>query len=442
MSVRTRVLLCIVASVLVLFTLPGIGFLRLMQGIYDEEIRNRGRSLLAALSVPLVPALANLEIETLDRCVALVTQGVGAGQLDVRSLMILDTEGRVLAHTDPDRFGSVYADPFTRAALDAEESLFEKTRAAGHSSMKVSYPVTSGKRWGTLIAELSMEQVDRRMASSRLSLVLLTVFFSAAGGVGMFVFFSRLFVRPIVELAGAAGRIAQGDLSARVEVRARPRDEIDHLRASFNRMARELEDHTEKLERTVEERTRELHVLNEELLKARDQLEELAVTDGLTGLFNHRYLEETLRFEMRRQERRSCPICFLMIDVDHFKHYNDTHGHPAGDEVLRILSRLFKENLRSIDIVARYGGEEFAVILLDTEKRYGAAIAEKLRSLVERYPFPLEQSQPESRITISVGVAGYPQDASDTESLVQCADSALYCAKRHGRNRVVVYSRG
>lgn len=442
MSVRTWVLLCIVASVLVLFTLPGLGFLRLMQGIYDEEMKNRGRSLLAALSVPLVPALANLEIETLDRCVALVTEGVGAAQLDLRSLMILDTEGRVLAHTDPDRFGSVYSDPFTRAALDAEESLFEKTRADGHSSMKVSYPVTSGKRWGTLVAELSMEKADRRMASSRLSLILLTVFFSSAGGVGMFVLFSRVFVRPIVELAGAAGRIAQGDLSVRIEVPARPRDEIDHLRASFNRMARELQEHTEKLERKVEERTRELHVLNEELLKARDQLEELAVTDGLTGLFNHRHLKETLRFEMRRQERRSCPICFLMIDVDHFKHYNDTHGHPAGDEVLRIVARLLKENLRSIDIVARYGGEEFAVILLDTEKRHGATIAEKLRRLIERYPFPLEQSQPEGRVTISVGVAGYPQDASETESLIRCADSALYCAKRQGRNRVVVYSGG
>jgi diguanylate cyclase (GGDEF)-like protein len=204
-------------------------------------------------------------------------------------------------------------------------------------------------------------------------------------------------------------------------------------------MADTLQDYTQKLEQKVEERTRELQELNEELLNAKDHLEELVITDGLTGLFNYRHLIDTLRFEMRRQERLAHPLCYLMIDVDHFKQYNDTHGHPGGDEVLQTMGKLFKEILRGIDVIARYGGEEFAILLLDTEKQTGITIAEKLRRLVEQYPFPKEQSQPGGRLTISLGLANYPIDASDMDSLIRMADTALYRAKQQGRNRVEVW---
>ncbi len=440
MSLRTKVLCYIVITVLALFTIPGIVYLRLMQHIYDEELRNRGMSLLAALSIPLVPAVAHMEVETLDRCIALVTEGIGAQQMDVRSVMILDFEGRVLAHTDPDQFGRIATDPFSKAAMLADESLFEKRTAGEHPVMRVSYPVVSGKRWGTLIAELSMQRVQKRLAMSRTYLILLTFFFSAAGGIWMFLVFSRVFIRPIMELAEATARIARGDLHARVDLSGSSRDELYRLKEAFNKMAQQLEDHTEQLERKVVERTRDLHVLNEELLKAKEQLEELAITDGLTGLYNRRHLMETLSVEMRRRQRRPAPLSFLMIDVDYFKRYNDTYGHPAGDEVLRIIARLFRESLREIDIVARYGGEEFAILLLDTEKRHAVKIAEKLRLLIEHYPFPREQTQPTGRLTISIGVASYPDDASDIESLTRNADIALYRAKQRGRNQTIAYS--
>jgi diguanylate cyclase (GGDEF)-like protein len=128
-----------------------------------------------------------------------------------------------------------------------------------------------------------------------------------------------------------------------------------------------------------------------------------------------------------------------MVDVDHFKLYNDTHGHPAGDEVLRLIARLFKEILRPVDFVARYGGEEFAILLLDTEKNAGIELAETLRRRIDQYPFPMEHSQPGGHLTISVGMAHSPTDAADVESLTRMADLALYRAKQAGRNRVEVW---
>jgi len=437
MGIRAKVIVFVVGVVIILFTILGTTFLRLQQRVYDEEIQNRGRSLLAALSVPLAPALANMEIEILDRCVTQVTEGGTAEPLDIQSITILDYEGHVLAHTDPDEFGKSYReDPFIKRAMNSADFMFDKGLTDGHSWMKVSLPVVSGKRWGTLVAVLRMDKIQQRIAESRNYLIVSTLLCGSLAGACMFIILSRLVAKPIIELAEATMKIREGHLDARVKTRPRQKDEIDHLGQAFNEMADELQDYTRTLEQKVVARTRELQKLNEELLEAKDRVEELAITDGLTGLFNHRHLIDTLNFEIRRQERLAHPLCFLMIDVDHFKQYNDTHGHPSGDVVLRIIARLFKETLRSIDFVARYGGEEFAVLLLETEKDAGIKVAEKLRNIIEQYPFPLAKSQPGGRITISVGVASCPDDASDMESLTKKADMALYRAKQGGRNRV------
>jgi diguanylate cyclase (GGDEF)-like protein len=125
-----------------------------------------------------------------------------------------------------------------------------------------------------------------------------------------------------------------------------------------------------------------------------------------------------------------------MIDIDHFKSYNDRHGHPKGDELLIKVAELVKEGLRKTDIAARYGGEEFAVILPETGKEGARLVAERLRKNVESYPFPGRESQPLGRLTLSVGVATYPEDADSVMRLVAKADENLYKAKDGGRNRV------
>ncbi len=187
----------------------------------------------------------------------------------------------------------------------------------------------------------------------------------------------------------------------------------------------------QSLESKVVERTREL-------AEANTRLAQLAVTDGLTGLYNHRHFHERLALEAERSARSGLPLALLMIDVDHFKKYNDRHGHPAGDEVLRGVARLLSEGRRANDLVARYGGEEFAVVLVDTPKLVAAQVAEKLRQRIEQFPFLHRDTQPGGRVTVSIGVAALPDDAADAEALVRTADASLYRAKSGGRNAVVL----
>jgi len=197
------------------------------------------------------------------------------------------------------------------------------------------------------------------------------------------------------------------------------------------------------LDLRVTERTRDLNAANRSLAEANHslaeanrRLQQLAITDGLTGLYNHRYFHERLGKEVERSNRTGLPLGLLMIDVDHFKHFNDLNGHPAGDGVLRQVARLLAEGRRLNDTVARYGGEEFAVLLVDTPKDSASQVAEQLRRRVDETRFDNEQAQPLGKLTISLGVASFPGDSSTADGLVAAADDALYRAKHAGRNHV------
>ncbi len=168
---------------------------------------------------------------------------------------------------------------------------------------------------------------------------------------------------------------------------------------------------------------------------------ELTYRDGLTGVFNRRYFGEALEREVRRAIRYNLPVSLLMADIDHFKIYNDTRGHHDGDNVLKEVTARFVENTRQVDIVARYGGEELAVVLPMTTKTHAHLVAEKLRRSVEEMKVPGAEALPEGRLTISLGVAAYPEDASNPTGLIQAADAALYTAKRKGRNRTEMFGR-
>lgn len=170
-----------------------------------------------------------------------------------------------------------------------------------------------------------------------------------------------------------------------------------------------------------------------------DEINRLAITDALTGLYNRRYLANILEEEVRRSARYSHSLSFIMIDIDHFKFYNDRNGHPMGDEVLRTLAQILRESVRDVDTVFRYGGEEFSVLAPELDKEDVSFLAERLRKVVREHRFPFEEDQPEGDLTISIGVASFPADASDGYELIQKSDQALYLAKREGRDRVSLY---
>lgn len=170
------------------------------------------------------------------------------------------------------------------------------------------------------------------------------------------------------------------------------------------------------------------------------KVERLSITDGLTGLYNHRYFEERLQEEWIRATRSNINICLLVLDIDHFKNYNDQLGHLQGNKLLVQLAELVKCNVRSFDVVCRFGrfgGGEFTIILPECTLNYAASVAERIRKACEGCKFVGEEYQPSGKLTISIDVASSTK-ATTVEQLFLMADSALYDAKRQNRNKVVI----
>jgi diguanylate cyclase (GGDEF)-like protein len=174
------------------------------------------------------------------------------------------------------------------------------------------------------------------------------------------------------------------------------------------------------------------------LLKAQafEQTMELAITDGLTKVFNHRYFQEQLQREIKRAKRYRHPLSLIMLDIDHFKKYNDYYGHPRGDGILKKMAHILKSTIRETDIVARYGGEEFSVILPETGKPEVKEVARKILEAIGKEEFCGEEILPGGKFTVSCGIAVFPDDAVTPQDLIDRADQALYEAKQSGRNKV------
>jgi len=175
------------------------------------------------------------------------------------------------------------------------------------------------------------------------------------------------------------------------------------------------------------------------LEKANLELKEMSIRDSLTGLYNNREFHQRLKSEISRSKRSGRPFSFLMMDIDYFKKVNDSFGHPAGDEVLRMISALVKERIRKVDQFARYGGEEFTLILPETPLSGAITIAENLRKSIAATEIYLGANKT-AKITMSFGVAEFPTDAGTEKKIISAADKALYKAKETGRNRVCHYS--
>jgi diguanylate cyclase (GGDEF)-like protein len=242
-------------------------------------------------------------------------------------------------------------------------------------------------------------------------------------------------------------RLASGDWNARVAYPAR--DEFGYLARAFNQMAQQLQQafeaqeqqreellaQNEELERVhaqLQQAHQELATLNAELLEANRALAQAAVTDGLTGLKNHRAFQESLHSAAQMAERLQQPLSLVMFDIDHFKQFNDTYGHPAGDELLRQVAQVLRESARAYDVAARYGGEEFALLLPNTALEQAVQVAERLRQQIRAI------ENPHAPVSASFGVATYRR-GTPPATLVYEADAALYRAKRSGRDRVCVY---
>jgi diguanylate cyclase (GGDEF)-like protein len=228
--------------------------------------------------------------------------------------------------------------------------------------------------------------------------------------------------RPVRALAEGAQRVADGAVDVRVDVGATT-DEVLLLARTFNGMTARLRKQRSEIEQ-----------VNADLRTKNETLERLSVTDELTGLHNHRHFQDQLTLDIGRAERWDTPLSLILIDIDDFKQLNDTHGHAAGDEVLKGVATIIRDCMRDGDLPARYGGEEFA-LLLDANLRGASGVAERLRLAIQNTPIALVNDAGEFRVdvTVSIGVALYLGDRAD---FFRRADDALYRAKSLGKNCV------
>jgi len=291
----------------------------------------------------------------------------------------------------------------TTALFDKEGQTVEYKRADGQEVIGAARKVPR-LRWAA-VAEIPLSQALGRVGRLRSATGLLIAALLAVVGLLAYVL-GLIIARPLGRLTTAAAKIAAGDLL--VELPVGGIGELGYLTRVFNTLVARLRERESQAE-----------------------LERLSVTDALTGLYNRRHLMGTLATEVQRSRRLRRPFSVLLADVDHFKLYNDTNGHPAGDAALARIADILRKTTRGVDCVARYGGEEFFVMLLETTVGTAAIVAERIRARVAIEEFA------GGRITISIGVAECPSHGDTPESLIESADAALYEAKDRGRDRVV-----
>lgn len=255
-----------------------------------------------------------------------------------------------------------------------------------------------------VVAEFPAGEVFSQLTRLRnVTLLIMAGMLVVAGGLGYAL--GLFIVRPLNRLAKGAAKVAAGDLD--VDLPAGMGGEVGYLTEIFNNMVARVR-------------------------ASREELERLSVTDPLTGLNNRRRMMEVLENEVRRSRRLKHPFAVLMADVDHFKQFNDAHGHPAGDEILRRVAAILQETTRDVDFVARYGGEEFFVLMPELTGQGAAEVVDRIRRRLAAEPLPTGD------ITLSFGVAEFPSHGDSGAELISVADSALYQAKRDGRDRVIV----
>ncbi len=339
-------------------------------------------------------------------------------------LLLLDANARVLAASQP---GSEQASG-TAAALRGAGSGVRELRDAqgrdwlGSSRALVGQPLHLALLVPFEVAFEPVVGVVTRLFVVDFSLVLVASFLAFR--------VTTAVLRPIEVLSDGARRIAQGQIDHEVPEPA-TRDEIGLLARTFNDMLRRLR----RQQAEIESRNRDLHERNAELQQAKETFEQLSITDGLTKLHNHRFFQDHLTREILRVGRSGEPLSMLLVDLDDFKQLNDRLGHAAGDELLAGIARILNQSVRATDLLARYGGEEFVVLLPDTDLAGAERLAEKIRVTVGEASFILDDSLRPVRVTVSIGAA---QFAGNRKGFFKAADRALYRAKDHGKNCVVV----
>ena len=343
---------------------------------------------------------AKLDFTALHR---LLRRFAGGGE-ESAQVYLVTADGRPIvgSRVDPtELMGHSLPAALVRRLLE-HEGVTREYRGLGGQDVVGTIKGVPRLEWAVL-AEVPAAEAYRQV--TRLRNVTALIVAALLVAVGLFAYFLGLLItRPLDRLTGAAGKVARGDLDVHLPVVGG--GELRYVTEVFNDMVARLRE-------------------------SRRELERRSITDDLTGLYNRRYLMETLANEVRRSRRLDHPCALLIADVDHFKEYNDAYGHLAGDAALARIAAVLRETTRDVDCAARYGGEEFVVLMPETKAVGAMETAQRIRTLLAG------DELVGGKLSVSIGVAQFPEDGDGPEALLARADGALYRAKREGRDRVL-----
>lgn len=367
---------------------------------------------------PLGVLAAKINIISIRSILKLQTVG------GIEEIYILNAEGTLMVSTSFLTHKQVLISQHSeQGSFAGQHQPREPTDYISHHNRAVvgmAIPITS-MDW-VMVAEVEKEKAYAQIIMLRRATIMMV------GGLMFFIgilayLFGHTLVRPLRRLSREAAGVASGNLD--VDIPVSGLSEVSYLTQVFNHMVASLRRGRE-----------ELSAVNSNLQKKNEELQQLSITDGLTGLYNRKHIMDLFDLEMTRSKRHDNGLAVLMLDIDHFKTVNDTYGHQVGDRVMQQVAELLDQAVRDCDHVGRYGGEEFLMVLPDISIQDAAVVAERIRQSVARLQCRGEKEK--FSVTISIGVSGYPTDGEKTESLLSSADSALYQAKADGRNCVVV----
>ncbi len=356
----------------------------------------------------------------------------------IDEIYLTDINDRLLVSSTPvDLFDPSQIDPSQKDSSRADQSIQDsppKDRlqkdpseaptdyVSHHDKAVIGMAMPIATVGWTLVAEMDKEDAYAGIVNLR------RITMALAGGLIFFIglcayIFGHTLVSPLRRLSHGASHVAGGDLD--VDIPVTGLSEVSYLTQVFNHMVASL-----RLGRE------EISQVHDSLLETNEVLQKLSITDSLTGLYNRKHIMDLFGQEMARATRYRHSLAIMMIDIDYFKKINDTYGHQTGDIVVRQLAESLKGSVRECDSVGRYGGEEFLIVLPNSNIHSGVAMAERIRHNTGNLQIYVEGNS--ISVTISIGVAGYPHDGGDMESIIRNADNALYKAKAGGRNCVVV----
>ena len=308
--------------------------------------------------------------------------------------------------------------------------------------------VFDGEVIGHLNIGLDTARIARQLEDQQYAMIWRETVLIIFIAIGEFFALSYIIMRPVSIISTSLNNTV--DANGRIQTQSIPissSDEFGMLATQFNGMRAQLNEIHARLHSKIElgdtklrETNAQLMHQSDELRRMNEELKHLSITDALTGLYNRRQFERLIDTEVSMSMRHGEDNSILMVDVDHFKKINDQHGHKVGDTVLRRLAQLMTETLRGTDIVCRIGGEEFVAICRRAKVEDAIAIGEKLRRTIEDFSFNVNMER--IPVTVSIGVATLPNEfgKNSAEDFFQCADTALYYSKEHGRNRITHYA--